>query len=225
MSRKASSDETALIGTSKIIIFAAVLVGYGSNFWPGRRVAGFGLKALGNPPYAGFVGAFLPHLLLYSTLMAVVCAALWWLLVQAKLLPPLQLSNFKTSVLLGLLGGLGALLLTLAVVAAAFPAGTIHWISPAPWKIAGNLFSNFFEEFVFRGFILVALQRIAGFWSAALLSSAMWAFLHSQFPLVLQCCIWVIGVGFCVLARRAKSLLAPYFAHEVLDLIADSLIG
>jgi membrane protease YdiL (CAAX protease family) len=214
-----------LANGQKGLIILAVLVAYGSSFWPGHLVLGAGMEALGNPEHQGFVGIFLPHLLLYSTLTAFVCAALWAIFVRSRLLPSLELENAKRAVLPGVIGGLLALALTLSVVAAAFPAGMIHWIAPDPWKIAGNVFSNFFEEFVYRGFFLVALRRVLGFWPAALLSSAMWAFTHTQYPVLLQGCILITGVGFCWLARYARSLWAPYFAHEALDIIGDSLIG
>jgi membrane protease YdiL (CAAX protease family) len=209
----------------KAMILLAVVIAYGSGFWPGRLVLRGGLNSLGNPEYVGFRGIFLPHLLLYTTLMAAVSAVLWWALVLAKILPPPKFGNIPASAALGLVGGIAGLALTLLVVLVALPAGTIHWIAPDPWKIAGNIFSNFYEEFVFRGFVLVALRRVAGFWPAALVSSAMWAFTHVQYPMVIQLTILAVGVGFCWIMQRGRSLWAPYFAHEVLDVIGDSLIG
>jgi membrane protease YdiL (CAAX protease family) len=209
----------------KAMILLAVVIAYGSGFWPGRLVLRGGVNSLGNPEYVGFRGIFLPHLLLYTTLMAAVSAALWWALVLAKILPAPKFGNVRASASLGLVGGIAGLALTLVVVLVALPAGTIHWITPDPWKIAGNIFSNFYEEFVFRGFVLVALRRVAGFWPAALVSSALWAFTHVQYPMVIQLTILVVGVGFCWIMQRARSLWAPYFAHEVLDVIGDSLIG
>lgn len=214
-----------LTRSGKTLILLAVCIAYGSNFWPGQLVLRAGLDALGNPPYAGFVGVILPHLLLYSTLMAAVSAALWVMLARSGSLPWPEFGNVRRAIIPGVIGGVIALALTLVVVFASFPAGTIHWIAPDPWKIGGNVFSNFFEEFVFRGFVLVGLRRLVGFWPAALLSSAMWAFTHTQYPLTLQLCIMATGVGFCWLARHVRSLWAPYIAHEVLDLIGDSLIG
>jgi membrane protease YdiL (CAAX protease family) len=209
----------------KAMILLAVVIAYGSGFWPGRLVLRGGLNSLGNPEYVGFRGIFLPHLLLYTTLMAAVSAVLWWALVLAKILPPPKFGNIRASAALGLVGGIAGLALTLLVVLVALRAGTIHWIAPDPWKIAGNIFSNFYEEFVFRGFVLVALRRVAGFWPAALVSSAMWAFTHVQYPMVIQLTILAVGVAFCWIMQRARSLWAPYFAHEVLNVIGDSLIG
>ena len=223
--RGARSTAPIVSPGDKTLILFAVAFAYASNFWPGRLVLGAGLNALGNPKYAGFAGVFLPHLLLYSTLMAAVAAVLWWALVRAKLLAGPAFGNFRQAAALGVAAGLAALAVTLIVVRLALPAGAIHWLAPVPWKIAGNVFSNFYEEFVFRGFVLVALRRVFGFWPAAVLSSAMWAAMHVQFPLALQISIFAIGIGFCWIARRAGSLWAPYIAHEVLDLLADSLIG
>jgi len=219
-----SERRAATLGI-KALVLLAVALAYASNFWPGHAVLGWGLRALGYPPYQGFVGIFLPHLLLYSTLMAAVSALLWWALVRAGRLEPPRFGNLRASVVLGIVGGIVALALTLAIVWATMPAGTVHWIRPEVWKIAGNVFSNFFEEFVFRGFILVGLRSVVGFWPAAIVSSALWAVLHTQFPPILQVSIFVVGIGFCWLAQLARSLWAPYFAHEVLDLIGDSLIG
>jgi membrane protease YdiL (CAAX protease family) len=201
-----------------------VLIVVGSNIWPEQQVLRAGLTALGHPPYAGFLGAFLPHLLLYSTVMAAVSAALWWGLTTAAFLRPPQLSNFRPSIIPGVIAGIAGIVLTLAVVWATMPSGTIHWIPPVPWKIAGNVFSNFFEEFVFRGFVLATLRRVTGFWPAAIISSAIWGALHTQYPLSMKLLIVIVGIGLCWLARRQQSLWAPYIAHEVLDLIGDSLI-
>lgn len=209
----------------KALMLLAVIIAYGSGFWPGRLVLRGGLNALGNPEYVGFRGIFLPHLLLYSTLMAAISAVLWWALVRAKILPPPKFGNVRVSVVFGVAAGIVGLVATLLVVLLALPAGTIRWVAPDAWKIAGNVFSNFYEEFVFRGFALVALRRVAGFWPAAVVSSAMWAFTHVQYPLVIQLTILLVGIGFCWIVRMARSLWAPYFAHEVLDVIGDSLIG
>lgn len=157
---KCSVTDRSLTVGDKALIVLAVVVAYGSNWWPGRAVLGAGQIALGHPPYEGFVGLFLPHLLLYSTLMAMISALFWWALVRAGLLPGPQFGNVGRAAGQGIIVGLAALAFTLVVVSIAFPSGTIHWIPPDPWKIAGNVFSNFYEEFVFRGFVLVSLRRL-----------------------------------------------------------------
>lgn len=209
----------------KLLVLLAVAIAYASNFWPNRALLGLGMEWLGNPAYEGFAGIFLPHLLLYSTVTALVSGLLWWALVTAGMLPPPRFGNVKRSLVLGVAGGIAAVVLSLAAVWIVAPAGTIRWIDPNGWKIAGNLFSNFFEEFIFRGFVLVGLQAVAGFWPAAIISAAMWALLHTQFPPLIQGSIFLVGIGFAWLVRSAGSIWAPYVGHEVLDIIGDSLIG
>ena len=146
--------------------------------------------------------------------------------VRARILPAPRL-GWPTARQLGagVVGGILALIATVVFVYVLFPPNTVHWIDPVPWKIAGNVFSNFYEEFVYRGFMLVALGAAIGFWPAAIITSAMWGYTHNQYPLSLQALIMAVGVYFSWLMRKAQSLWTPYAAHMVLDIVGDSLIG
>ena len=219
----AGTSNRPLSTSHKLAILAGVAAAYGSNFWPSPQVRIAGIRGLDLIRYERW-GIFLPHLLFYSTLMAVVSAVLWLVMARRGILPKPQLGGFGKAMLPGLIGGLVGLAASIAVAFITMP-NSVHWIAPNAWKIGGNIFSNFYEEFVFRGFLLTGLWRVTGFWPAALLSSVAWAFLHIQYPLPYQVLILGLGVGFCWLVRHTKSLWAPYFAHEVLDILGDSLIG
>ena len=222
MGSKATS--LTLMQRALLIISAAAV--YAVNFWPSMQVTNAGLIALGSPKYVGFKGVFLPHLLLYSTLTACVAALLWFTFVRARILPAPRLGQPTARQLgAGVVGGILALIATVVFVYVLFPPNTVHWIDPVPWKIAGNVFSNFYEEFVYRGFMLVALGAAIGFWPAAIITSAMWGYTHNQYPLSLQALIMAVGVYFSWLMRKAQSLWTPYTAHMVLDIVGDSLIG
>lgn len=208
----------------RLILVGCVAFAYWTAFAPSRWLLGASLAALHNPPYRGFAGKFIPHLLLYSTLTAVVSAILWTVLYRKGLMPALRLRWTRLTIPLGVVGGVVGLAAALIVVAASSPPHTIHWLGVDPWSIAGNIFSNFYEEFIFRGFALVALTAALGFWPAAIISSAMWAFEHNQYPLALQLTIVAVGVLWCWIARRANTLLAPYLSHMLLDIIGDALI-
>ncbi len=212
-----------LAGT--LILLACVAVAYGSQFWPTPLVRTFMLHWLGDPPREGFAGMFLPHALLYTTLPALVCALLWLILVKLRFIPSFALGNLKRSMMLGVPGGLIAIIAVLPLAWLALPAGSVHWIPPNWSSIAGNVFSNFYEEFIFRGFLLVALRRAVGFWPAAIISSLLWGLSHTQYPLLLQLSIVATGIWFSWLARQVQSLSAPYIAHMVADVIGDSLVG
>ena len=213
-----------LMQRALLIISAAAV--YAVNFWPSRQITNAGLIALGSPEYVGFKGMFLPHLLLYSTLTACVAALLWFTFVRAHILPARGWGGARPRQLgAGVVGGLVALIATVVFVYVLFPPNTVHWIDPVPWKIAGNVFSNFYEEFVYRGFMLIALGATIGFWPAAIITSAMWGYTHNQYPISLQALIMAVGVYFSWLMRKAQSLWTPYAAHMVLDIVGDSLIG
>ena len=213
-----------LMQRALLIISAAAV--YAVNFWPSRQVTRAGLIALGNPKYVGFTGIFVPHLLLYSTLTAGVAAVVWLTFVRGRILPAPRLGPPSARQLgAGVVGGIVTLIATVVFIYVIFPPNTIHWIDPVPWKIAGNVFSNFYEEFVYRGFMLVALGAAIGFWPAAIISSAMWGYTHNQYPLSLQALIMASGVYFSWLTRRAQSLWTPYASHMVLDIVGDSLVG
>lgn len=204
----------ALIGFAA----AAYLIG----LWPTRFVLGVGLDAFGNPPYRG-VGILIPHALFYSTLPAIFCLAAWSILARQRWLPPMSFSRSGRRVLVwGAAGGVLAIAVTLGYVFGT--GGTTHAPEIDPWLMAGNVVSNFYEELIFRGFILVALSTALGFWPAAILSSLAFGSVHTQFPLELQALVGLLGFVWSLGARYARSLLAPYLSHMLLDWVVDPIL-
>jgi membrane protease YdiL (CAAX protease family) len=193
---------------SPAIVLLAIVIVYASNWWPTTPVRVVVLQALHLTTYERW-GIFLPHLLLYSTIMAALSGVLWIALASAGWLPRPPLGNLRQSVMPGVVGGLLALICAVLTALAFFPLGTVRWIDPNPWKIAGNIFSNFYEEFIWRGFLLFGLRELVGFWPAAVISSASWAVLHTQYPLAGQVLVFAIGIGFAWLVRVSRSLWAP----------------
>lgn len=207
----------------RIVLIGAAAAAYLVNFWPAPLLRDAVLNAFGNPPYEG-VWLLIPHLFLYTTLQGLVCLLLWTVLVRAGWMPKLQLSlRWRTFA-----WGLGAGLFSVAVMVAFFfatgQAGGFHAPHVDPWNAGANIFSNFFEEYVYRGFILAALAAALGFWPAAILSSIMFGATHTQFPLVLQGMIAALGVVWVWAGKRGGGLLAPYTAHMTLDWIMDPVL-
>jgi membrane protease YdiL (CAAX protease family) len=181
------------------------------------------LHAFGDPAYRG-VGILIPHLLLYSTLTALCCAIAWILLVRARWLEPPKLGLTRQALAWGLIGAVVSIAASLIAVQLTHLAA-IRWVGIDGWSVAGNVFSNFYEEFIFRGFLLAGLTALFGFWPAAVLSSVAFGAQHTQYPLVVRFVITGLGMFWCWLMRRAKSLWAPYTAHMVLDLVVDALLA
>jgi membrane protease YdiL (CAAX protease family) len=208
---------------ARLAIAAAVAFCYWTSFQPSKWVLGHGLKAFGNPAYRG-AGIFIPHLLLYSTLTAACCAVAWLLLARARLLPPPQFRLTPAVIGWGVAAGVASVAVSLAFLPLAH-LGALRWIGFDGWSIAGNLFSNFYEEFIFRGFLLVALTVLVGFWPAAVLTSIAFGFEHSQYPLVLRGFIAVVAVFWAWIARKSGSLWAVWLAHMITDLVVDALFA
>jgi membrane protease YdiL (CAAX protease family) len=208
---------------ARLAIAAALAFCYWTSFQPSKWVLGHGLRAFGNPAYRG-TGILIPHLLLYSTLTAVCCALAWLLLVRAGWLAPPKFALNRRVLAWAVIGGAVSIAITLLAVQLTHLA-PIGWVGIDPWNVAGNVFSNFFEEFIFRGFMLAGLTALVGFWPAAVLSSLAFGMEHSQYPLVFRFLIAGLGVFWCWLVRKAQSLWAAYGTHMLLDVIVDAMLG
>jgi len=181
------------------------------------------LKAFGAPAYEG-VWILIPHALLYSTLCALTALALWLWLARARWVRPPSLAFSGGVGAWGVLGGFVVITITVGALYALGHGGAFHAPRVDPWLMAGNAFSNFFEELIFRGFLLTALMAALGFWPAAILSSIAFGAVHTQFPLEIQVLVGVAGFVWCVVAVRARSLLAPYISHMTLDWLVDPFL-
>jgi len=205
-------------------LLAAAAAFYLIGFWPTWWVRDSVLRAAGFPAYAG-LWKFLPHLLLYSTLPAIAAAVAWIAFARAGVIAGPSFGKGHRPLGKILLVGFGAIPLVLGVLVATGQGAAIRWIDPDPWSIAGNVFSNFFEEFIFRGFLLTALAAVIGFLPAAVVTSALWAATHTQYPLSLQVTIFVVGVVLAWVVKTARTLWAPWGAHMIMDVVLDSLVG
>jgi membrane protease YdiL (CAAX protease family) len=196
---------------------------YAVGFWPTWWVRDAVLEAFGKPAYEG-VWILIPHVFLYTTLSALTCLVLWLALIRLKWLEPIPFAMSRSVVIWGLIVGIVSAVATFGVVAGMLP-GAIHEARFNPWIATANLFSNFYEEFVFRGFLLAALTAVFGFWPAAILSSVAFGATHFQYPLAFRAIISVFGLVWCWLVRRTGSIWSAWIAHMSLDWLVDPFVG
>ena len=215
--------ETHLTLTRRALLFVLAAGVFAIGLWPTWYVRDAVLNAFGAPAYEG-VWIFIPHALLYSTLSALTALALWLWLARARWVRPLSLAFNGGVAAWGVLGGLVVIAITVVALYALGYGDLFHAPRVDPWLMAGNAFSNFFEELIFRGFLLTALGAALGFWPAAILSSVAFGAVHTQFPFELQVLVGVAGFVWCLVAARAKSLLAPYISHMTLDWLIDPFL-
>jgi membrane protease YdiL (CAAX protease family) len=205
------------------VLIASAIAAYLIGFWPTWWVRDFVLQTFGNPPYEG-VWILVPHVFLYTTLQALFCLAAWTILARLQWMPAFKLSPRFSALGWGVAAGLVSIAILVAFFFATGQAGAFHEPRVDPWIATANIFSNFYEEYVFRGFILVALTAALGFWPAAILSSIAFGATHTQYPLELQALIAAIAMVWAWVAHRSGGLLAPYTAHMTLDWLIDPLL-
>lgn len=217
------ADQTAPGATRRAALVAIVVAAFLIGFWPSWWLRDLVLGVFGNPPYDG-VWIVIPHLFLYSTLQALFCVLSWAVLVRLGWMSPPRFS-FRLSTLGW---GIGAGVISAALVVAFFfatgQAGVFHEPRINPWVMSANLFSNFFEELIYRGFFLAALTVAIGFWPAAILSSIAFGATHLQYPLELQALIASIALIWVWSFKRGGGLLAPYAAHMTMDWLVDPFL-
>jgi len=93
------------------------------------------------------------------------------------------------------------------------------------WNAGGNVLSNFYEEVAYRGLICGALCLLTRRGPAAVLGSALlFAWTHGQYPPWLQAYVGVAGALFAAGYVRTGSLLAPWWAHRLSDLVLDAIL-
>jgi hypothetical protein len=91
--------------------------------------------------------------------------------------------------------------------------------------IAVVVAAPFFEEFLFRGFLLEGLRytRI-GVVGAILVTSASWAIIHMQYGWFEIISIFFIGIIFAIAQLKTKSLYVPIAMHMFMNLMASMMM-
>ncbi|MEZ5958172.1 MAG: CPBP family intramembrane glutamic endopeptidase [Hyphomonadaceae bacterium] len=211
----------SLLQRGTLIMTAAAA--YAVGFWPTWWLRDFVLQLFGDPPYEG-VWIVIPHVFLYTTLQALFCIAAWTILARLQWMPGVKFSLRPSTFGWGFAVGLVSLAILVGFFIAIGQGGAFHEPRIDPWIMSANVFSNFYEELIFRGFILAALTAALGFWPAAIMSSIAFGATHAQYPFELQALIAVIAVLWAWAAKKGHGLLAPYIAHMTLDWLIDPLL-
>lgn len=92
---------------------------------------------------------------------------------------------------------------------------------PLFW-IAVAVGAPFFEEFLFRGFLLESMARSPlGVIGATLLTSAAWAVIHVQYGWFEIISIFFIGILLSIAKLKTQSLYVPIAMHMLMNLAAS----
>ncbi|HZJ55415.1 MAG TPA: CPBP family intramembrane glutamic endopeptidase [Myxococcaceae bacterium] len=203
----------------------------------GRWISGFWRAAVRawfqHPPFRGPWVTF-EHVLLYTTVSALTCWGVWWLFARLGWLaspasvlrgPPRRVIAWGGAL------GIGVFLFDLVVLLVlhalgAMPPGhsALAWHPMSGWSFLGNLFSNFYEEWVYRGFLFAVSVRVTSSrLAAALVTSALFAGVHTQYSWALQALIFVSSAAGCWVLVKQRSLWPAWIGHQVVDVLGDSV--
>ena len=207
----------------KLWIAGGIALVYFSEFYFGNHIRIAAQTQIGPKAYEG-LWIFLPHLLLYSTFTAAVAGLCWFGLTRAGAMTGEWFRPTRPAAAWGMIGGLISAAACVAFLHVS-GMGEPSWAGLDAWEVAGNLFSNFYEELIYRGFLLAGLTVLIGFWPAAVLTSITFGLTHEQYPPMLQGLIAITSFGWCWIVRRSKSLWAAWGAHMLLDMIVDAIWG
>jgi membrane protease YdiL (CAAX protease family) len=133
----------------------------------------------------------------------------------------------------GLIGGYVVLLLSLGALALPFAAQTSGDNGIVPdgtslgWTLVfialATVIAPVFEEVFYRGTMFQALRARRGTWTAAVVSSVLFAAAHLEFDPVALIDRSLIGIGLCYLFARTGRLLPGMFAHSINNAIVTPL--
>ena len=172
-------------------------------------------RAVGGVPY------WLDHITFMLLAYLVVATLLAWKLVGLDRIY-LRRPTDRRAWLVGAAAGV----LIVPVIAAALAAvGALKLMfEPNFLLMVGNAFSNFYEEYIFRGALLAILMKYVGNKSVAITVSALvFCQGHLHFPLPLLVVVFLAGLLWGAMVLRYQSIWPAWLSHCVMDFIADSI--
>lgn len=90
--------------------------------------------------------------------------------------------------------------------------------------MVGNLFSNFYEEYVYRCVLIAVLTKCFSSSKFALVCSAIIFTLgHLFFPWILLAVVFLAGLLWGSLVLKFKRIFPAWISHCIADFIADTV--
>jgi hypothetical protein len=167
------------------------------------------------------------HMLVQTTLMAAACWLVWAIAARVGALPPIRESLHvrepKRIALWALIASALIIALVCGVVVAIGQPFAPH--RPDGWGVLGNVFSNFYEDFIFSGFVFVVLWQLTGkSWIAVVGVALLFAAVHTQYPLELRASIFVSTLLMGVARVRTGTIWTVWLVHMISDIVLDALL-
>ncbi len=105
---------------------------------------------------------------------------------------------------------------------AAYHSSSSIWL----FTLAIVLFAPVWEELVFRGFLFSGLRNtMLGTTGAVVITSALFALIHTQYDLYIMVEIFLVGIVLCVSRLQTGSLCMPMILHSANNLLAVLVVA
>ncbi|HNY13846.1 MAG TPA: CPBP family intramembrane metalloprotease [Candidatus Wallbacteria bacterium] len=164
----------------------------------------------------------LRHIFIFGMPDFLFCLACLHILARYKLFKKISFKVTKDAFIHGLIAGMA---LAGFAVAQWLLYGLKFQFVVNYWSITGNLFSNFYEEIIFRAFMIPLFNYLfRNIQPAVFFSSLIFALVHARYPLFLQLTVFVGGFCFAISYVRTKTVFAPWLGHQLADTIADAIL-
>lgn len=195
--------------------------------WAGARVLQTHFRHFVDPSWVNLPAGpklLVGHMVIFSLVPALICGLWWYCLIYKQLLPPARiLGSISRSLILGTAAGMFLALATLVSMPLLY--GLTIKFHMNPWSVVGNLFSNAYEEVVYRGLLFVAVRAATGnLWAAIIFSGAAFGYVHDDYPIGARIEVGLMGSILAWIYARTDSFIAPVWAHNIADWVIDLFI-
>ena len=209
----------------RVALLAIGAAAYCTAYFPNPQFRQWVRGLAGNSMNAG-PWVFLRHLLVQTTMVALACALAWWLLARRGWLPPMRESLHvrepRRILAWAAIASVAIIAFTIGAIVAIGGSFAPH--VPRGWDVLGNVFSNFYEELIFSGFLFVVLREVSGRDAVAVVGVALiFGAVHTQYPIELRASIVISALMMGVARVKTGTIWTVWLVHMVSDIILDAL--
>jgi membrane protease YdiL (CAAX protease family) len=217
----------------RIIVLCISIIILLTRFWVSPEIREAISSFFDYPKYEGIWAAF-EHIFLYTTFTAILCFLFWYILYKKQFFPSVK-SYFifnKKSFLYGIISGLSIFIFNIIIAFFLIKftdlEGLIGYNTQFLrdyWTIIGNIFSNFYEEFIYSGFLLISFRYIfKKNWIAIILTGLIFGFIHTQYPIPFRIVLSISGFITSWVVIKTNSIWAAWLNHMLVDVLMGLFI-
>lgn len=168
-------------------------------------------------------GLFIENVFSQSLPTDILCFLMLIVFCKAKIIPwPKLRAPFSKVAKEGALWGL---LICIPTIPLGLYLGFKLGFAPNWQSILGNIISNSYEELTYRVFLFsVAAYTFRNIGAGVVISAVLFASIHTQYPISMQIIVGLAAIFFSVAYIRSSSILSALCAHQLSDMILDSIL-